>query len=325
VQRWSALPVAGYSTETAVFAGAMAVHYPLPRPGARGSAVPLIAIASVKRQCQLALAPDLYAAANAWHLQANLSARRWPADFYLPGNDPPPGSWRYQTDGLEMELIVQRRFGAHAFCGPVLRCWWTDIDWRSGPSPPGLRGAGGGLLTSTGFAATWDTRDNARAPRTGTLLAAGASLAERWLGSDFDFVEALAQARRFVPCGRRQTLALAADLRLIGGQAPFSAWSTPDGVMQLRGIEAGRFRDRHLCSVQAEIRRSLGLRHGLVAFVDAAQVAPSLGTLSPGRFHWAAGAGGRYALNPEQRLNLRLDAGWVNGGIGWVFRAGEAF
>jgi hypothetical protein len=37
------------------------------------------------------------------------------------------------------------------------------------------------------------------------------------------------------------------------------------------------------------------------------------------------GAGGRCALNPLQRVNLRLDAACVDGSLGVVDSAGEAF
>ncbi len=322
-QRWSVLPALGYTTETTVFVGGMAVRYLPPAAGARGSSVPAVAIASVKGQYQAFIAPDLYASRGRWHAQGRAVLRRWPAHAYPRGNDAPDEPLEYESDGFDVEMRLERGLSRAVSLGPTARVGWEDIRWHAvrGAVP----GADGGRHVGVGWAAAYDTRDNANEAHTGTYVTASAAAYATALGSDASFQTGTVQARHYLRLAENTSLALAGDLQMVGGHPPFTQWSTPDGVCLLRGIENGRYRDAHLLSLQAECRRALRGPWGARFFVDAAQVAPRLRSLAPGDMHLALGAGLRYALNPAQRYNLRLDAAWVNGGPGFVFNAGEAF
>jgi hypothetical protein len=322
-QRWSVLPALGYTTETAVFIGGMAVRY-LPQPaGSRGSSVPAVAIASIQGQYQAFIAPDLYSNRNRWHVQGRAALRRWPAHAYPRGNESPDDPLAYESDGFDVEMRLERCVTGAVSLGPTAHVGWEDIRWRGvrGAVP----GAGGGRHVGVGGAAAYDTRDNANEAHAGTYITTSAAAYRTALGSDASFQTCTVQARHYLRLAERTSLALAGDLQMVGGHPPFTQWSTPDGVCLLRGIENGRYRDSHLLSLQAECRQALRGPWGARAFADAAQVAARLRSLAPGDLHWALGAGLRYALNPTQRYNLRLDAAWVNGGPGFVFSGGEAF
>ena len=55
------------------------------------------------------------------------------------------------------------------------------------------------------------------------------------------------------------------------------------------------------------------------------QVANDYSDIEFSSFKTSIGLGIRYALNPEQRFNIRADIAWVDGGFGAVINVREAF
>ena len=328
-QRWSVVPALGFGAETSLFAGAMVVHYPTAPPATRSSALPLVALASIKGQYQAFFVPDVYTRDDGYHIEAELSAESWPADAYRPGNDSRDEPTGYTADGFGLELSAQRRIGGAFFAGPVVRYVRDEVSWDDGSARPvwvaAWKGDRGGSLSGVGLVAGYDTRDRPNAPTSGAYVTLRLDEHRGWLGSDYDYGARLLETRRYVPWAKGRVLAFAADLRSVDSAAPFREWSSPDGTGQLRGIENGRYRDRALLSLQAELRCDLPGDFGAVAFVDAARVAPSLGELSPGGLRAAVGMGGRYTINPETGFALRCDMSWVDGAPGVGLIAGDDF
>ena len=97
--------------------------------------------------------------------------------------------------------------------------------------------------------------------------------------------------------------------------------------MLLRGYFAGRYRDRDLLAFQAEYRAPVWWRIGVVAFGAIGQVQHDLNGFRSDQFHPSLGAGLRFALSPQEELNIRADFGRgfdVNSG-GFYLSFGEAF
>ena len=67
----------------------------------------------------------------------------------------------------------------------------------------------------------------------------------------------------------------------------------------LRGYEAGRYRDRALWALQAELRQHLFWRFGMVAFGGFGGTAPDIGHLGDAKSLPAAGAGLRFLVEAE--------------------------
>jgi len=93
----------------------------------------------------------------------------------------------------------------------------------------------------------------------------------------------------------------------------------------LRGYLRGRFRDKQALSFELEYRFPIVWRFGGAAFAGVGQVAPELTDMRFDRFHVAGGAGIRFALVPEERINLRLDVAAAPDGVHPYFAPGEAY
>ena len=66
-------------------------------------------------------------------------------------------------------------------------------------------------------------------------------------------------------------------------------------------------------------------RLGYAVFAEAGQVAHTAGDFSWGGFRRGYGIGLRYALNPAQRMNIRIDVGFVDGTVAPAINIKEAF
>jgi hypothetical protein len=110
----------------------------------------------------------------------------------------------------------------------------------------------------------------------------------------------------------------------IEGEAPFISQALLGGTRLMRGFYEGRYRDDNSAVVQAEYRRDLFWRFGAVAFGAAGMVAPEYGQLSLNNLRYTYGAGIRFAIDPEDRINIRLDMG-VGEEPNFYLTIGEAF
>jgi hypothetical protein len=132
-------------------------------------------------------------------------------------------------------------------------------------------------------------------------------------------------ARRYLPLGGAQVLAVQGVFKTVRGDCPFQVLPMFGGLNLLRGYYDGRYRDRNMLAVQAEYRRPLWGRFGLCGFAGAAQVQAKASLLSLDGFHAAAGVGLRYKFNPRENLNVRLDAGFAGPAPAFYLTFAEAF
>ena len=321
---WIILPVLASSTETGFQLGAFAAYFP-PAKENKPSSLSAAAVGSFKGQYQIAFAPDVYFKQNRYHLEGFITWRKWPSNFYGLGNNTPDTSSEFEAQGFESLLTIQRRFGEHIFIGPYYRLFWEDVTFQNSTAQNALIGATGQRASGIGIWAAYDTRDNPNAPRTGTFLRYAGRIFRAYLGSELDYSLQTYEARQYIPVGANSVVAFSSYLRITDGSTPFRDLSTPDGIYTFRGIKKGRYRDRHLLTLQSEYRFPIHKKIGLALFAEAAQVVSKLGDLSANQFKSSLGGGFRYALNQEQRFNLRVDTNWVDGAFGLTINVKEAF
>jgi hypothetical protein len=93
----------------------------------------------------------------------------------------------------------------------------------------------------------------------------------------------------------------------------------------MRGYYQGRYRDRIFATAQAEYRLTLSRRLGVVTFAGVGDVGSTLASLTMRSLKVSAGLGLRFALNPDEHLNVRMDWGFGRGTDGLYFSIREAF
>jgi hypothetical protein len=329
-QRWAFVPILMSNAETGIQGGALVIRFLNPGD-----------TASQKGQVEVNLFPEWYINRNLYHITADLNYLRWPADYYGRGNAsdiPKDSADGYLAQGVNGDLTVEREWFRNFSAGPQALFKYEEID------PVGTRGlltdtvAGrkGGFTSGLGGVMTYDGRDAVYWARHGAFLRAKAAWYREAWGSGFDYDAYCLEARQFLPLFETGAVGVSAVLQLKDGDVPFRDLSTADGDHNLRGLVRGKYRDNHLLLLQAEYKSYLPdhgwLDHpwirnrlGYAVFAEAGQVAHTTEDFAWGEFRRGYGIGLRYALNPAQRMNIRIDVGFVDGTVAPAINIKEAF
>ncbi|MDQ3001050.1 MAG: BamA/TamA family outer membrane protein [Fibrobacterota bacterium] len=342
LQRWGLVPILMSNAETGVQAGALVIRYLNPGDTLnKSSTFGFAARVSQKMQVEVNLFPEWYLKKNLYHVTADLNYIRWPADFYGLSNAsdiPKDSADPYLAQGVNGSLTVERELLPGFSLGPQALFKYEDIEADGAAalftnSVPGFKG---GLSSGIGAVMTLDKRDEIYWARRGCLLRTKAAWYRGAWGSEFDFDSYSFEARQFLPLFETGAIGVAATLQLKNGNVPFRELSTPDGDHIMRGMVRGKYRDRHLLVVQGEYKSYLPdwnwlsapwirNRLGWAVFTEAGQVAHEVGDFAMDPFRAAFGFGIRYAMNPDQKMNIRVDIGFVDGSVAPAINIKEAF
>lgn len=349
-QHWAFVPIVMSNAETGMQGGGLVIRFLNPgdtlnKPSTVGFAARL----SQKGQVEVNLFPEWYLGNNLYHIAADVNYIRWPADFYELGNGSGDSLDHYLAHGVNGSLTAERAWFRNFSAGPQALFKYEDIKQEKTPGrltnnapatmngpPDTVAGRAGGLTSGLGGVITYDGRDAVYWTRSGAYLRAKAAWYREAWGSDFDFDSYCLEARRFIPLFSTGALGLAATLQLKDGDIPFRELSTADGDHNMRGMVRGRYRDRHLLIYQGEYKSYLPdfgwmsspwirNRLGYAVFAEAGQVASRMEEFDLGEARYGWGLGLRYALNPAQRMNIRVDIGFVDGTVAPAINIKEAF
>jgi outer membrane protein assembly factor BamA len=322
--------VAFYSSETGFGGGGGGVITYRGRgcpPPARPQSLSAVVFYTAKGQSLVALAPELYFDDEAWELKVGLTYRNFPDRFYGVGRDTPEDSEEeYTLEGMKVRPWLLRRVVSHLYVGAIFDVEKTNIleveeggllDQRA------LAGHAGGLRVGAGPVLDWDSRDNIFYPSRGAWYQCYASFYRGGLGSDFDYDSWTVDLRRYLTLRPLHILAFQVLATGRSGDVPFDQLARMGDVV--RGIYAGRFQDQFLGAAQMEYRFPISRRFSGVLFAAAGDVSPTVEDFEFGEPKLAGGAGLRFALNVEEKVNFRFDLGVSRWGVEPYFQFSEAF
>ena len=178
--------------------------------------------------------------------------------------------------------------------------------------------------TSVGLVAEYDSRDFIPNPAKGLYV----SLRESWFpralgdcGSDLWRTEVTVDGYRKLWNGG--ILAVDFHAEFNSGGTPWPMLARLGGNYRMRGYYEGRYTDRDMITVQAELRQKIWRRIGCVVWGGAGNVFPTLAD-----FRWSQtlpnyGAGLRWEF--KNRVNVRFDFGFGRKTSGFLFNVNEAF
>jgi outer membrane protein assembly factor BamA len=188
-----------------------------------------------------------------------------------------------------------------------------------------VTGSDGGTSSGLGLVLFADTRNGAFYPTSGGSYKLSFLHTVSWLGSTFKFSRWIADIRHYFPIA--DPLVLAAQLYATGvrGDPPFYMVPALGGDNQMRGYYEGRYRDRYYGAIQGELRWRITRRWGLVGWAGVGDVAGTVDAFRLDSLKPTVGVGVRFALDPEEVLNVRADFAYGKNTNGMYFNAKEAF
>jgi len=253
-------------------------------------------------------------------------------DFYGIGID---AGHEGRTTPLDQQVTMAagsllRRVVTGLYLGAAVVWMQTTVTLRdsAGSSgPPATPDLATTDLFAPGLQAEFDTRNDDYWPEHGTLAQLKGSFFTTALGGARDFQRYVA-AWSWYGSLRGKQLILATNVNACGapGDAPFyGLCSIGAGRFALRGYTQGRYRDRYMTTVQAELRAHTTGRFGATIFGGFGQVASSAGDIFKAQALPAGGLGLRYKLTRNYPMHLRFDYAWGRDGGLLYFSVAEAF
>jgi outer membrane protein assembly factor BamA len=189
-----------------------------------------------------------------------------------------------------------------------------------------VTGSDGGLSSGLGGVLFADTRNSAFYPTAGGYYKLSLLTSLDWLGSDFSFSRWILDLRHYVSLAPPLVLALQVyGMAISDGDPPFYMLPALGGDNAMRGYYEGRYRDKFYLTTQAELRARLTRRWGLVGWVGIGDVAGEISGFRMKNGKPTFGLGIRFALDPEEVVNVRADFGYGRDTQGIYFNAKEAF
>jgi outer membrane protein assembly factor BamA len=296
-------------------------------PEARPQTISAIGFYTAKNQTSIALVPELYFQSERWHLQLTIGYMKFPRSFHGIGPDTPETSKEdYTIEGGSLEGSLARGIYRSLRAG-------LQLNLEGGGYPETeegglldlgmIAGHDGGFYSGLGPIIVWDSRDNVFYPSRGNLLSLGTRFFADRLGSDLDYTIHELDLRHYRSLAPSHILAVQAFATTRTGDVPLLDLAPIGGM--LRGIHEDRFLDRAMAMAQVEYRFPIrGLFSG-VAFAGAGDVSDGLERYRIGDAKAAGGFGLRFAVDADEKVNLRFDLGISDYGSEVYFQFNEAF
>lgn len=184
----------------------------------------------------------------------------------------------------------------------------------------------GSFTSGLGLLLLWDNRNSAFSSSRGFYFQYYINKFSSLLGSQFEFVSQTLDVRKYVTVSRTGVIAFQFLGNFNQGNVPVRSMANIGSGTIMRGYYDGRYTDKHLMAVQAELRQHLIHRVGMVFFAGIGKVASHFSEFFPfSGLKPSLGAGFRFAVDKEEKLNVRVDVGFGKRSNGVYLNLSEAF
>jgi outer membrane protein assembly factor BamA len=260
----------------------------------------------------LILGGRLYAKENKYQTTFAVGKGRANLDFFGIGRIPgrPPISVPLSVSGTIFFGEAMRNIGKNVFVGPRFQYRRLSTSIDGDPVQGGFVIPDIDLKSNSaalGFHIQRDLRDSTFYPTKGTLFDLTADFFDQAWGGRREYQTYKIAYNGFRKVGARQVIAYRAMACSANGSVPFYDLCLYGFNNDLRGYTTGEFQNRRMFATQAEYRRELPKRLGVVAFGGIGGVARRWGDFRSDQLLPAAGAGLRFKLDKKNHINYRID------------------
>jgi outer membrane protein assembly factor BamA len=263
-----------------------------------------------------------------YFFSGDMDFSRFPEFFYGIGNNTKDSGQLYSFDRYKIGSKNQIKIGHHLFAGFQHQLQYLfNLKNNDSNLMTNMEAFGGNgfFINGLGGILTYDTRNNNLNATKGNYLELSMVGYHSIYGSQYDYLQAIVDVRKFIPVYKKTVLAFNFYASLTQGEVPFRAMPSIGGSRFLRGYYSGRFRDNNLLIFQTEYRGDLFWRLGFAVFGGIGRVAHQLKEFSETDWKYSLGAGLRFKINRKENVNVRLDYGYTGESHGLYIVFAEAF
>ncbi|GGI22503.1 BamA/TamA family outer membrane protein [Pedobacter mendelii] len=312
------IPAFGYSQETGFEFGVGAIYsFYTNRKDTltRSSNFSANATYSTKKTYNVALKGDAWSKGNIYHAIGEIRFKKMPFNFYGLGNN----TSKIDEDKLVQQQIkvafdLEKTFIRNAYTGISLGFENYDfIDQVVGgifSSDPSILGKTGGKVIFTGVSQSYDTRNSNNYPSKGFFGRISYQYAPDFFGgNNFNGSQIKLNLRNFWKLSNKFILGTQGLYHTVqSDNTPFYLLPQLGNDEMMRGYYTGRYRDKNLLALQAELRYRYNNRFGTVLFAGTGTVWGK-SDFALDAFKPNLGGGLRYFFDPAKGLSIRLDYG----------------
>jgi outer membrane protein assembly factor BamA len=312
------LPIAYYTPETSLAAGALAIiNFDKVGEG-RTSNIVTSASYTLKQQSIFIFQPKFYFYEGQLDTSLGLRYTFFPSEFYGRGNDVKNSDkQKFTANTFSTDAFVRYFIWKHAFVGTgggFSRI--ANVDPHEGNVLQAEFDAGFREYEQKSLSASigWDRRDYQNSPLEGAyhqLL-----FAQNWVEDpggriqNRSFTKTELDLRHYFKVGDKKVLAWQYVIgKLEGKLIPFSSLFKLGGGNQLPGYLSNKYRDKAITFTQLEYRTDISRHFTFAVFSGIGVLAPDVPTLWENRSRVAGGVGLHYIADKENRQKFRFDVG----------------
>ena len=332
--QWVVAPVVAYAPETSWQFGVGGKLLFRPKRALESTRTSFIAFAvRYTLNNQLLASPDytFFSYDERYIHRGEIAFIQFPRLYYGIGNDTPVENEElFSSKVFSVEHLLYRNLFGKLYGGLGLR---YALTYDVGAVQDGLLanenvvGLDGNQAVGWDLGVMFDNRDNVLSTTSGVLAEFRQRFHRRWLGSDFSYSVGVLDVRHYTKPFQHRKDIIASQLYgyFSFGDTPFTELAPLGGDMIMRGYYEGRYLDNLLMAVQTEYRVHIWKNLGGVGFVGLGDVAEEFRAFNLPDLKPSAGVGLRYALIPEENLNIRVDVAFGKATNNFYINISEAF
>ena len=319
-QRFSAVPVLGYTEETQYQFGAMAIIFFKPEfQGGNSTELDLSFYGTSRKQVTGSISPKFYFLKDRISGDMDIHYEDWVGNYFGRKNNPDIDDYRkFDRQTFYIKTHINTNFGTVQWhpdfkYGLFLEFNNTNVNFNnyhyhgSIKEPHNTDGWRNGI----GYHLSIDTRDNTNWARHGYLVQWGHYFYNKGMG-DYNYTHQELDIRGYSEFIWNTSMAVGLLWQRTNGHLPFDKLAGSDGLKRFRGVEKNYFYGNQALFLQTEFRKKLFWRIAGDIFFEGGKAGDDFGKLMKNKWHKSLGFGGRFALNKKENLYARCEFSWVD-------------
>lgn len=281
------------------------------------------------KQFNIRPSADIFFKNNEYNLKAQYVYNDFNEYYWGIGNQVTDSTKElYDFKQHKVNLRLTKQIITNLYLGPqVLYERVYDVKYKEGSPTPGsgVAGINGYEIFGAGIALAFDNRSHIYYPLNGAYLEISNYYYFKSAIGSHGFHGLTFDMRKYFQVWKENVFAIQGYGSFNYQDVPYRQMGTMGGEMFMRGYYNGRYRDKHLVTVQAEFRKTIWGPFGVVVFGGVGNVVKNESELLQ-HVKPNYGFGLRGMSIRKEHINARLDFGFGEKGInGFYFTLGEAF